>query len=167
MAQLQLARTRMARDDYKTDVEALLHTCRDTCLTKSADRQWTGLLQTSFAYLNDYYCGVRQPTKAAAAAEELRKRWPRDKEVLFAAACRLAACTSAVGPKDGKLNATEAAERQAYGDRAIEVLGQAIAHGFQDSRRLKDAQFLNPIRQREDFKKLVAKLEANHPKGEK
>src|SRR5262249_10531048 len=46
-------------------------------------------------------------------------------------------------------------------DQAIADLQQAIAKGYKDPEQLKNDTHLEPLRTREDFKKLVAGLEAN------
>src|SRR5262249_15328930 len=60
--------------------------------------------------------------------------------------------------------AKEAAQREAYAGRALALLRRAQAAGFFGDRanveRLKRDTDLDPLRQREDFQKLVAELEA-------
>jgi hypothetical protein len=52
----------------------------------------------------------------------------------------------------------ELAEKHAT--RAVELLREAIAKGYEDASDLKQNQDLDPLRQRDDFKKLLAELEA-------
>jgi hypothetical protein len=42
----------------------------------------------------------------------------------------------------------------------MDFLGQAIVEGYIDAGHMKKDTDLDPIRKREDFKKLIAKLEA-------
>src|SRR5262249_658117 len=50
-----------------------------------------------------------------------------------------------------------------YADAALKLLGDAVRQGFQDVSRLKNDTALAPLRQREDFQRLVAELEAKGP----
>jgi tetratricopeptide (TPR) repeat protein len=50
--------------------------------------------------------------------------------------------------------------QQEYADRAMELLRKAVEAGYQDVKHLKTDPDLIPLRDREDFKKLVAELEA-------
>ena len=43
---------------------------------------------------------------------------------------------------------------------AMERLKQAVAAGFRDIELMKKTRELDPLREREDFKKLIAELEA-------
>ena len=51
---------------------------------------------------------------------------------------------------------------KSYGDRAVESLRQAIAKGYKDAGQIKKDKDLDPLRQRDDFRKVVAELA---PKG--
>jgi hypothetical protein len=65
-----------------------------------------------------------------------------------------------VAQKDAKL--TEARRKeltQSYGDRAMQMLQQAIDKGYKDAANLKKDKDLDPLRQRGDFKNLLAQLE--------
>jgi hypothetical protein len=44
-------------------------------------------------------------------------------------------------------------------DRALALLRQAVARGYKDTAHMKKDADLQPLRAREDFKKLLAKLE--------
>src|SRR5262249_2154170 len=48
---------------------------------------------------------------------------------------------------------------KSYGDRAMETLRQAVAKGYKDAANLKKEKALDPLRSRDDFKKLLAELE--------
>ena len=52
------------------------------------------------------------------------------------------------------------AEMQFYADQAMAMLRDAVAKGYKDAAHLKTDKDLDPIREREDFKKVVAELEA-------
>ena len=48
---------------------------------------------------------------------------------------------------------------QFYGDAAMKLLREAVSKGYKDVRLMKTDTDLNPLRQREDFQKLVAELQ--------
>jgi hypothetical protein len=48
---------------------------------------------------------------------------------------------------------------QFYGDAAMKLLREAVSKGFKDVPHVKKDTDLDPLRQREDFQKLVAELE--------
>jgi hypothetical protein len=61
-----------------------------------------------------------------------------------------------VAAKDGE-------RKQARADRAIELLKQAVAAGWNDVEQTKQDTDLDPLRARGDFKKLLVELEAKYP----
>src|SRR5262249_54305249 len=77
-----------------------------------------------------------------------------------AARC-LARCVSAA-QKDKELTGVQRQELvEKYSERAVALLKQAIVNGFQDVEAMKKDQVLAPLRERADFKKLLADLEGN------
>jgi tetratricopeptide (TPR) repeat protein len=53
-----------------------------------------------------------------------------------------------------------AGKKQEYGDRAVEMLRQAVKDGYRNAAKMSKDHWLNPLRGREDFKKLLAELNA-------
>ena len=47
-----------------------------------------------------------------------------------------------------------------YADRAMDLLRQAIAKGYKDVKHLTTDKEFDPLRQRDDFKQLLAELES-------
>jgi hypothetical protein len=54
-------------------------------------------------------------------------------------------------------------DKQSYTNRAMEMLTQAMKAGYMDAARMKTDPDLDPLRDRDDFKRLVADLEAKFP----
>ncbi|HEY2785644.1 MAG TPA: tetratricopeptide repeat protein [Fimbriiglobus sp.] len=50
-------------------------------------------------------------------------------------------------------------KKDEYAKRAVELLQQAVKAGFKNASSMKEDPNLNPLRDREDFKKLIAKLD--------
>ena len=48
---------------------------------------------------------------------------------------------------------------QFYGDEAMKLLREAVAKGFKDAKQMKQDRDLDPLRDREDFQKLLEELE--------
>jgi tetratricopeptide (TPR) repeat protein len=61
----------------------------------------------------------------------------------------------------------DAAKRDGYAARAVELLRRAVAKGYDDADQMAKDKDLDPIRGRDDFKKLLDELKAKAPKSEK
>ncbi len=92
---------------------------------------------------------------AAQAADELA-RTPLDfASNLYNAACLLARCSSAAA-KDEKLSDEKRKEfAKGYADKAVTRLKESMAKGFANVELLKKDADLEPLRERQDFKKLL------------
>ena len=64
------------------------------------------------------------------------------------------ACVHAVA--SGKI----ANRKQEYADRSMDWLRRAVTAGFNDAKHMKKDSDLDALRERDDFKKLIADLEA-------
>jgi hypothetical protein len=68
--------------------------------------------------------------------------------------------------KDKELPQARRAETaRAFADQAMALLGQAVKAGFRDTARLAKDVGLDPLRRREDFKKLLAQLQHRKEKA--
>jgi tetratricopeptide (TPR) repeat protein len=103
-----------------------------------------------------------KPDDAAAVMREARgviERLPREgPDNLFRLACVRALCAAAVG-QDATAEAK--ADAQKDQDAAADALREAVAAGYVDLNRLRQAPELASVRGREDFKSLLAGLEAD------
>jgi mannose/cellobiose epimerase-like protein (N-acyl-D-glucosamine 2-epimerase family) len=70
---------------------------------------------------------------------------------LYDAACGMARTAAAAKPGE------EA--RRRYGDRAVAVLRRAVAAGFHEAERARKDPALEALRERDDFRKLLADME--------
>ena len=84
-----------------------------------------------------------------------------DAESLYNAAC-FRAVTAGVQAKTPGADAAKLAKDDA--DRAMEWLHKAVQAGYKDAAHMKKDTDLDPLRERADFKKLVAELEAKAEK---
>jgi len=105
--------------------------------------------------------------KDAAGCRQTAEMWDQlkrtDSESLYNAAC-FRAITAAVFRANAK-SEKGTKDAAAEADRAVAWLKQAVAAGYKDVANMKKDKDLDELRGREDFKKLMAKLEADNPKG--
>src|SRR5262249_28227321 len=96
---------------------------------------------------------------AAKQAETLPRLNAGKAHATYDAACFLAHCMR-LADKDPKLPEAKRKElTQAYGDRALALLRQAVRKGFKDLEHLKKDTDLDPLRGRNDFRKLLIEVE--------
>jgi tetratricopeptide (TPR) repeat protein len=104
--------------------------------------------------------GERDAAGCLAAAAEYEARTRTAAGELYNAARHRAVCAAAI-PQDPRTRPADAgrlAKEQA--DLAMAWLHKAVAAGFTDAARMKADEDLDALREREDFKKLLARLEA-------
>ena len=83
---------------------------------------------------------------------------------LYNAAC-IYSRASGVVRGDSTLSATDReALAERYASRAVELLRQAMAKGYQDVKHVKEDADFAPLRSGKPFKRLLADLEKAHPK---
>ena len=104
--------------------------------------------------------GLLDQPAAVRAAERIRDLGWNPPGDAYDAACYLALCIPIVANAD----TLDAAQRQAavklYGDGSMKMLRDAVAAGFKDAEHMKQDKDLDALREREDFKKLLAELQA-------
>jgi serine/threonine protein kinase len=103
-------------------------------------------------------CG--QHEKAAALADDLLRRRPKQVGILIQAACCYALCSSAVAHHKtaAQLTSEDKAQQNQYSEQAIAALRNAQANGYKDVQNLKLEPDLDPIRADPRFRSLVAEL---------
>src|SRR5262249_49134671 len=95
---------------------------------------------------------------AAAAEYEALKR--TDAGSLYDAVCNRAVCPAVI-PEDPKTSGADAARlAQEQADLAMAWLHQAVAAGYKNAGHMKQDKDLDALRERDDFKKLLADLQA-------
>jgi tetratricopeptide (TPR) repeat protein len=95
----------------------------------------------------------------AANAEELARFANDPANDTYNAACFLCQCVT-LAEKDARLEAAKRKELAGkYADRALALLRQAVERGFKNADHMKKDSDLQPLRERPEFKKLLAELE--------
>jgi hypothetical protein len=113
------------------------------------------LLGRHYLDLAGAHRALGRPAEAAATLLEHRDLFDGDPNELYNLACGLALCIPAVARGRAEPSPEQQAERERYGDRAMEALRQAVAAGFRDaSHMIKDTD-LRPLRARDDFRALA------------
>jgi tetratricopeptide (TPR) repeat protein len=103
--------------------------------------------------------GLLEQEDAVRSAETRRDLGWNAPADAYDAACGLSRCIPIVA-KHAKLDNTQRQEAaRFYGDAAMKLLRDAVSKGYKDVARMQKDTALDPLRQREDFQKLVAELE--------
>jgi serine/threonine-protein kinase len=97
-----------------------------------------------------------RPADAAESVAKLRDLDPRNPENLYQAARCYGLCLAAVRQQKRE----QALVQVAYAESAMESLRKAVEHGYKDLAQIKLNKDLDPLRDRDDFKALLAQLEA-------
>jgi serine/threonine protein kinase/tetratricopeptide (TPR) repeat protein len=110
--------------------------------------------------LTRVHAGLLEQAEAGRTVEIRRDLgWDAPSDA-YDAACLLSRCIPIVANHDMLADAQRKQAVQFYGDAAMRLLRDAAHKGFKDLAHLKKDTELDPLRQREDFKKLIADLEA-------
>jgi hypothetical protein len=105
------------------------------------------------------HAGLPEREDAVRTAETCRDLGWNAPADAYNAACFLSLCVPIVAKHD-KLDATQRKEAaQFYGDAAMKLLRDAVSKGYKDVAHVKKDTDLDPLRQRDDFRTLVAELE--------
>jgi tetratricopeptide (TPR) repeat protein len=127
---------------------------------KPRDPDYRQYYRSNLAELAQSCASLGDRPAALAAAAKLRDLGWDPASDAFAAAWTLARCVAAVEKADKLDEAMRRAEMQFYADQAMAMVRDAVAKGYKNADYMKTDKGLDPIRGREDFKKVVAELEA-------
>ena len=94
--------------------------------------------------------------QAARLADEAASLWTREASPLVSSAILMVGCAGSVGPED---TPGAKARRNRFGQRAVAILNKAVDGGFRNPSFFRTSSQLDPIRDRDDFKALIARLE--------
>src|SRR5262249_45694447 len=105
------------------------------------------------------HAGLLEQQDAVRTAETCRDLgWDAPADA-YNAACFVSQCIPIVAKHDKLDDQQRKKAEQFYGDAALKLLRQAASKGYKNVAQLKKDTDLDPLRQREDFQKLVAGLE--------
>jgi tetratricopeptide (TPR) repeat protein len=108
--------------------------------------------------LTRVHAALMEQEDAVRTAETYRDLGGSGPADTYDAACSLSLCVPLVA-KHAKLDDKQRKEAaQSYGDAAMKLLREAVTKGFRDVAHMQKDTDLDPLRQREDFRKLIAGL---------
>jgi tetratricopeptide (TPR) repeat protein len=111
--------------------------------------------------LTRVHAGLLEKADAVRTAEISRDLgWDAPADA-YDAACFLSLCIPIVAKHDQLDEKQRQEATQFYGDAAMKLLRDAVSKGFKNVAHMKKDTGLDPLRQREDFKKLIAELAEN------
>jgi thiol-disulfide isomerase/thioredoxin/tRNA A-37 threonylcarbamoyl transferase component Bud32 len=105
--------------------------------------------------------GLHEEIRRLAA--ELALDFPADPNDLYNAACFLANASELAGRDRGLPGAEQRHLADSYARQAVELLQRSVRAGFNDLAHLNEDPDLTPLRERADFRALVADLERRAP----
>jgi tetratricopeptide (TPR) repeat protein len=105
------------------------------------------------------YAGLLEQEDAVRTAETWRNLGWNAPADAYDAACILSRCIYIVAQHNKLDNRHRKEAAQFYGDAAMKLLRDAVSKGFNDVVHMKKETDLDPLRQREDFQKLITELE--------
>jgi hypothetical protein len=112
-----------------------------------------------------HYAKAKDAAGCRALAEMLEKLKPTDGLTLYNIACMRAVTAALLRETDNSHAAAQNSAAEA--ELAMGWLKQALAAGFKDIQLLRTDKDLDALRDREDFQKLLAGLEANKEQDKK
>jgi hypothetical protein len=126
---------------------------------RDASRAGHGTFREIVRDLAEVHLAQGEHAQASVAAGQLAEHAYEPAKDRYKAACVLADCVP-LAAKDGKLPEARRQElAKEYADRALAALRQAVTDGYRDSAQVRKETALDPLRGRDDFKKLLADLE--------
>jgi tetratricopeptide (TPR) repeat protein len=144
----------LAKLDRGAEAVSLIDECVQRAAGKAVDPR---LLPEAIDVRLRHFAKMKDAVGCWQTAEMWEKLNRTDATSLYGAAC-MRAVTAAVIRSAPGADATRLANEQA--DRAMAWLTQAVDAGLKDVARMKKDSDLDALREREDFKKLLADLEA-------
>ncbi len=138
----------------------------DECVQRAAGKVVDpGLIPKVIDLRLRYFAKAKDAAGCRATVEIWEKLKRTDAGSLYSAA-GMRAVTAAVLRAGDQSEAT-AKDAAAEADRAMAWLKQAVAAGYDDVAHMAKDEDLEPVRDRKDYKKLVAELQARNDKGKK
>jgi tetratricopeptide (TPR) repeat protein len=124
-----------------------------------ADANYRRFFRNNLIATCQAFVGLADHAAAAAEAEELARVGYEPGDDAYNAACFVARCVR-LAERDSRLREAQRRElARRYADRAMDLLRQAVQAGWKDAAHTKQDSDLDPLRNREDFRKLLGELE--------
>jgi tetratricopeptide (TPR) repeat protein len=128
-------------------------------LQRSPGPEHRRLLNIHYNLLGNIERLAGQAGAAAAVSRERQKIWPNGPLHQYFCACDLVLAAGVLSKDKAVLTAAEQAERERYLGEAMQLLRRAVSLGFDDLPRLRTDPDLALLRDRADFRALLAEVE--------
>jgi tetratricopeptide (TPR) repeat protein/tRNA A-37 threonylcarbamoyl transferase component Bud32 len=115
--------------------------------------------RTHLGVLTDVCAGLLEQDEAVRTAETRRDLGWNAPADAYDAACLLSHCIPIVAKHDKLDDRRRKEAAQCYGDAAMKLLRDAVSKGYKDVAHMEKDTDLDPLRQRDDFRMLIAELE--------
>src|SRR6266404_3954337 len=116
--------------------------------------------RNNLAALIQTNAGLGHQAGAKQAAGKLRDLGWDPPSAAYDAACGLSLCIPIVQKDDSATKEERDKQAAFYGHEAMKMLRDAVAKGYQDAAHMDKDSDLDALRERHDFKKFLAELEA-------
>ncbi len=120
---------------------------------------WHAELARLSQVIGEWYAAAFHRGRLAVAANDLARFGHDPANDAYNAACYLCLCVQLTGREAQLAEPARKELAQGYADGAMLLLRQAVDRGFKDAAHMKKDTDLQPLRGREDFRKLIAELE--------
>jgi serine/threonine-protein kinase len=143
-----------AAADFNAALESRTKTlaaCRTAFAAAPLVRKNRDALSDAYLKLGEVQRKIGRPADAAAIALERAKLWPGYYLELYNVACELALCVPLAGQQE--------AQRKQYADQAMKWLRTSVLLGNNDVAHMRQDPDLDALRDRDDFKALIRRLE--------
>lgn len=149
-----------AQESFETLIEAVHRHYHGALQCDPRPVELHRLYWSNVASMVPILAGLHNQRAALLTAGWLRTFGWEPAEDAYRAGCALAQCVPVV-EKDAGIALGERQDlARSYADRAMAMLKDAVAKGWKDADLMKKDTDLDALRQRDDFKKLLAELEA-------
>jgi tetratricopeptide (TPR) repeat protein len=125
------------------------------------DSQYRSLLAETVGELASVLVALGDREAVLALAERYKAGVAKPQDDLWNAARLVSNCVNFVRKDTGLTESKRAELARTYADQAMDLLRQAVKAGWDNTSRLMQEPQLSPLREREDFRKLVADLESS------
>jgi hypothetical protein len=156
----QLATTQLAQRKTGADIESALKEAQSIlrpAFSLAPPPSALADVQLNFSAL---YRLRGRPTEAAEYAGAVRAT---NADRLYSVAREFAWCSSDVIRLHPNPTPAQSVESRRYADESVKSLRQAMSHGFRNAGLLRSEGAFAPLRERDDFKQLLAEMEKPRP----
>jgi thiol-disulfide isomerase/thioredoxin len=148
------------RQEEQRLLEQMLRVRREAWQLRKASSDFFHALQQAYFELADFFTRHGQHVELARLAEQLERDFPESKNDTYNVACLLARALQSVTRSSLPEEERQQLARN-YRERALHSLEQAVQQGYNDRAHAEEDPDLDPLRDEERFRLLLAELPSN------